>query len=81
MPSKNDIVLLVFFCWKMHEMASFFPQRAVSFKWELVPKCVNFQANPSICARFVFWSLVSDFFHQVPDWPSNFNIYAIKPLI
>jgi hypothetical protein len=25
--------------------------------------------------------LVSDFFNQVPNWPLNFNIYAIKPLI
>jgi hypothetical protein len=30
---------------------------------------------------FLFWSLVLDFFNQVPNWPLNFNIYAIKPLI
>jgi hypothetical protein len=30
---------------------------------------------------FSFWSLVLDFFNQVPNWPSDFNIYAIQPLI
>jgi hypothetical protein len=40
-----------------------------------------FQNNPSIHALFSVWFLVSDFFNQVPNWPLNFNIYAIKPLI
>jgi len=38
-------------------------------------------SSPSIYALILVWSLVSDFFNQVPNWPSNFNIYAIKPLI
>jgi hypothetical protein len=30
---------------------------------------------------FSSWSLVLDFFNQVPNWLSDFNIYAIKSLI
>jgi hypothetical protein len=30
---------------------------------------------------FPVWSFVSDCFNQVPNWPPNFNNYAIKPLI
>jgi hypothetical protein len=37
--------------------------------------------NPCIHASFSVWSLVLDFFNQVPNCPSNFNIYVIKPLI
>jgi len=32
-------------------------------------------------ARVLVWSLVLDFFNQVPNWPTNFYTYAIKPLI
>jgi hypothetical protein len=64
----------------VNETALFFPKHAVSFKWKLAPKRVRFQISPSFL-RFSVWSLVLDFFNQVSNWPSNFNIYAIKPLI
>jgi hypothetical protein len=32
-------------------------------------------------AQVLVWSLVLDFFNQVPNWPTNFYTYAIKPLI
>jgi hypothetical protein len=39
-------------------------------------------SNQSFNLRaFSVWSLVLDFFNQVPNWSPNFNIYAIKPLI
>jgi len=31
--------------------------------------------------RFSVWSLVLNFFNQDLNWPSNFNIYAIKLMI
>ena len=84
---QNDTVyffLLSFFFLfssEMHETMSFLPKRAVSFKPKLAPKHVRFQISPSICVLFLFWSLVLDLFNQVLNWPLNFNIYAIKPLI
>jgi len=47
----------------VHETASLLPKRAVSLKWILAPKRVRFKIRPSICARFAFWSLVSDSFN------------------
>jgi len=49
----------------------------ISSIWPL--NSVNFSLF--IYMTFPVWSLVSDFFNQVSNWPSNFNIYAIKPLI
>jgi hypothetical protein len=46
---------------KKYETTSLFPKRVVSFKWELAPKRVRFKTRPWICARFAFWSLVSNF--------------------
>jgi len=37
--------------------------------------------SSSIYVSFLVWSLILDFFNQILKWPSNFNIYAIKPLI
>jgi hypothetical protein len=68
----------LFFKWRMHETTSFFPKHAVSFKWKLAPKCVRFQVSPLICAIFSLVHVL-DFFNQVPNWSSNFNIYVIKP--
>jgi len=47
--------------------------------FNLAPDSINF--SPYIRASFPIWSLVLDFFNQVSNCPSNFNIYAIKPLI
>jgi hypothetical protein len=43
--------------------------------------CEELQFKPQISAHFFLWSLVLDLCNQVPNWPSNFNIYSIKPLI
>jgi hypothetical protein len=61
--SKRHCFKLLFFFVTVHETTSFFPKRAVSFKWILEPKRVRFKIKPSICVRFAFWSLVSDFFN------------------
>jgi hypothetical protein len=47
--------------------------------FNLTPDLVN--SSPFIYAPFPIWSLVLNFFNQAPNWPSNFNIYSIKPLI
>jgi hypothetical protein len=41
----------------------------------------SINSSPYSNVPFPVWSLVLDFFHPVPNCPSNFNIYAIKPLI
>jgi hypothetical protein len=53
-----------------------FDQQTSKF-FNLAPNLVNF--SPYISLSFPIWSLVLDFFNQVPNCPSNFNIYAIKP--
>jgi len=58
----------------------YFDQNALFHFKEKGAKILILQINP-ICALFLFWSLILDFFNQVPNWPSHFNIYAIKPLI
>ena len=65
---------LSFFSSEMHETAPFWPKRVISFKRKLAPKWVNLRV-------FSLWSLVLDFFNRVPNWPPDFNMYAIKPLI
>jgi hypothetical protein len=45
----------------------------------LAPDLINF--NPYNHVFFLVRSLVLDFFNQVPNCPSDFNIYAIKLLI
>ena len=47
--------------------------------FNLAYNSVNF--NPYIYTPFPVWFLILDFFNQVPNCPSNLNIYAIKPLI
>jgi hypothetical protein len=47
--------------------------------FNLTPDLINF--SPYIQTLFSVWSLVLNFFNQVPNCPSNFNIYTIKPLI
>ena len=64
----------------VHETTLFCPKCAVSFKRKGAKMC-QFLNQSSICMLFPFWSLLLNFFNQVPDWPSNFNTYAIKPLI
>jgi hypothetical protein len=49
----------------------------ISSFFHLTPDLVNFSAF--IYAPFPIWSLVLDFFNQVPNWPSNFNIYSVNP--
>ena len=68
------LFLSLFFSSEMHETTPFWPKHVVSFKWKLAPKWVNLRA-------FSLWSLVLDFFNRVPNWPPDFNMYAIKPLI
>jgi hypothetical protein len=62
-PFKTALFQASFFFVTVHETTSFFPKRAVLFKWILEPKRVRFKIKPSICVRFAFWSLVSDFFN------------------
>ena len=69
-----------FVFFPVHETTLFCPKHVVSFKRKGAKMC-QFLNQSSICVFFSFWSLVSNFFNQVPNWPSNFNIYTIKPLI
>jgi hypothetical protein len=47
--------------------------------FDLASDLVNF--SPYKHMPFLVWSLVFDFFNQVPDYPLNFNIFTIKSLI
>ena len=49
----------------------------ISLIWPLIWSI----SAPIFIRLFPVWSLILDFFNQVPNYPSNFNIYAIKPLI
>jgi hypothetical protein len=69
-----------FVFFSVHETTLFCSKRVVSFKRKGAKMC-QFLNQSSICVLFPFWSLVLNFFNHVPNWPSNFNIYAIKPLI
>jgi hypothetical protein len=42
---------------------------------------VSVNSNPYIHAPFPVWSLLLNFFNQIPNYPLNFNIYATKLLI
>ena len=78
MLSKTPLFCVFF---SVHETMSFCPKRVISFKRKGAKMC-QFLNQSSICVLFFsFWSLVSNFFNQVPNWPSNFHIYTIKPLI
>jgi len=70
-----------FFFETVHETAPFYPKRAVSFKRKWRQSMSNLKLRFQFARVFSFWSLVSDFFNQVPNWPPDFNMYAIKPLI
>jgi hypothetical protein len=56
----------------------FIDQQTFNF-FNLALDSANFR--PYIYTPFIVWSLVLDFFDQIPNYPSNFNIYAIKLLI
>jgi hypothetical protein len=43
----------------------------------LAPYLINFKPF----YLYIFFNLILDLFNQAPNYPSNFNIYAIKPLI
>ena len=74
-------LFLFFFFETVHETAPFYPKRAVSFKRKWRQSMSNLKLRFQFARVFSFWSLVSDFFNQVPNWPLDFNMYAIKPLI
>jgi hypothetical protein len=65
MPPQNSTVsslsLSVFFLKCMERRR--FAQNAPFHLNENWRQSARFQANPSICVRFAFWSLVSDFFN------------------
>jgi hypothetical protein len=74
-------LFLFFFFETVHETAPFYPKRAVSFKRKWRQSMSNLKLRLQFARVFSFWSLVLDFFNQVPNWPPDFNMYAIKPLI
>ena len=78
---NGTVCLFLFFFETVHETAPFYPKGAVSFKRKWRQSMSNLKLGLQFARVFSFWSLVSDFFNQVPNWPPDFNMYAIKPLI
>jgi hypothetical protein len=60
----------------------FDPQLINKLPISLIPPLLIWSI-PTLAFTYLFsvWSLVLDFFNEVPNCPSNFNIYAIKLLI
>jgi hypothetical protein len=78
---RHRLLIPLFFFETVHETAPFYPKRAVSFKRKWRQSMSNLKLRFQFARVFSFWSLVSDFFNQVSNWPPDFNMYAIKPLI
>jgi hypothetical protein len=60
-PPKNDTVSSLFFFQRMKRHR--FAQNALFHLNENWRQSARFHVSPSFCARFAFWSLVSDFFN------------------
>jgi len=68
---KLIIILIIVFGSEFMHFRPSIDQQTFNF-FNLVPDLVNF--NPYIHAPFSVWFLVLDFFNQVLNWLSNFNI-------
>jgi hypothetical protein len=76
-PKFNTIFILVFGLWFVHLDHWLTIKLLIFFKLTL--DLVNFSLYNH--APFLVWSLVLDFFNQVPNFASNYNILITKPLI
>jgi hypothetical protein len=62
-PPQNNTVSSLFFCFFKRMKRHHFALNASFHLNENWHQSARFQVNPSICARFAFWSLVSYFFY------------------